>query len=111
MEKNTRRFKMTMFSRNKLALLTFVLFLLNVCSGNEETGELSLGNQTLKPKIPFEGRIVIQSNMDGDNEIYLLTKDKMQKLTDNTWEDEYPAWVSRPSRGMWSAVSDGVPRW
>ncbi|MDH5386550.1 MAG: DPP IV N-terminal domain-containing protein, partial [Candidatus Aminicenantes bacterium] len=81
-----------MLLRNKLALLTFVFFLLTACSGNEETGEQSVNNQALKPKIPFKGKIVIQSNMDGDNEIYLLTKDKMQKLTDNTWEDEYPVW-------------------
>lgn len=92
MEKNFRRIKRKMLLKNKLAFLTFVFLLLTVCSGNEETGEQSVSNKALKPKIPFKGKIVIQSNMDGDNEIYLLTKDKMQKLTDNTWEDEYPVW-------------------
>jgi len=44
------------------------------------------------PEFSFEGRIVFQSNFDGDNEIYLLTKEGLKKLTNNNWEDEYPVW-------------------
>lgn len=47
---------------------------------------------SLKALVPFQGRILFQSNTDGDNEIYLLTRDKLTKLTDNDWQDEYPLW-------------------
>jgi Tol biopolymer transport system component len=45
-----------------------------------------------KPNFPIEGRIVFQSNFDGDNEIYLISETKIQKLTNNSWDDEYPMW-------------------
>ncbi len=48
--------------------------------------------EPLLPKFPLEGRIIFQSNFDGDNEIYLLAKTGLKKLTDNDWEDEYPVW-------------------
>lgn len=43
-------------------------------------------------EISFSGRIVFQSNADGDNDICLLTQDGVRRLTDNTCDDEYPAW-------------------
>jgi Tol biopolymer transport system component len=46
----------------------------------------------LQAKVPFTGRIVFQSDMDGDSEIYLLTSGELIKLTDNAWEDRYPRW-------------------
>jgi len=45
-----------------------------------------------KPLVSFKGKIVFQSDLDGDNEIYLLTKKGLKKLTNNTWSDEYPKW-------------------
>ncbi len=42
----------------------------------------------------FEGKIAFQSNKDGDNEIYLLTKEGEKKLSDNNYEDEYPVFGS-----------------
>jgi Tol biopolymer transport system component len=48
--------------------------------------------KSIKPLLPFKGKIVFQSDMDGDNEIYLLTSKGLKKLTDNTWSDEYPKW-------------------
>ncbi|MGB8953148.1 MAG: hypothetical protein WCC06_10865 [Candidatus Aminicenantales bacterium] len=59
---------------------------------NKETPNPAMDQGDLKPEFPFRGRIVFQSNMDGDNEIYLMTKDGLKKLTDNTWSDEYPKW-------------------
>jgi len=52
----------------------------------------ALSEEDLKVKFPFKGRIVFQSNMDGDDEIYLLKPDGLKKLTDNTWDDYYPVW-------------------
>jgi len=47
---------------------------------------------SLKAEVAFDGEIVFQSDMDGDNEIYLLTSKGVKKLTDNAWSDEYPKW-------------------
>ena len=46
----------------------------------------------VKAGFPIRGSIVFQSDMDGDNEIYLLTANEVRKLTDNSWSDEYPRW-------------------
>jgi dipeptidyl aminopeptidase/acylaminoacyl peptidase len=48
--------------------------------------------QEIKTDFPFMGKIVFQSNMDGDDEIYALHQDGLEKLTDNDWEDRYPRW-------------------
>jgi Tol biopolymer transport system component len=45
-----------------------------------------------KPETTFVGAILFQSDSDGDNEIYSLTRDGVRKLTDNSWSDEYPRW-------------------
>lgn len=55
------------------------------------TGEPNI-QADLQAKVPFTGRIVFQSDMDGDNEIYVLTSLELIKLTDNAWEDRYPRW-------------------
>ena len=49
-------------------------------------------NEDFQVKFPIEGQIVFQSNLDGDNEIYLISDTKIIKLTDNSWNDEYPVW-------------------
>jgi len=38
----------------------------------------------------FHEKVVFQSDVDGDTELYLLTKKGIKKLTDNTYPDEYP---------------------
>jgi Tol biopolymer transport system component len=48
--------------------------------------------QAFKPQFEFRGRIAFQSDLDGDNEIYVLTRDGLRKLTDNAWSDEFPRW-------------------
>jgi Tol biopolymer transport system component len=59
-------------------------------------------NQNFEPRLPFEGQIIFQSDLDGDNELYLLTKKGLKKLTDNDWQDEFPR-VSPD--GRWVAFS------
>ncbi len=57
---------------------------------------------SLEPQVNFEGKIVFQSDMDGDNELYILTQNGLTKLTDNQWHDEFPR-VSPD--GKWVAFS------
>ena len=51
-----------------------------------------IGLNDYKAQVKFNGRIVFHSDMDGDHEIYLLTQNGLEKLTDNTWNDENPKW-------------------
>ncbi|NOR13137.1 MAG: hypothetical protein GQ545_07780, partial [Candidatus Aminicenantes bacterium] len=61
----------------------------------------------LKPKYPIQGRIVFQSDMDGDREIYVMTKDGVKKLTDNDWDDEFPKWSPDGKKIAYSANPKG----
>lgn len=56
---------------------------------------------------PFEGTILFQSDADGDDEIYALTKDGIRKLTDNGWSDQYPRWSPDGTRIAFSANPKG----
>jgi Tol biopolymer transport system component len=61
----------------------------------------------LKAGFPIRGSIVFQSDMDGDNEIYLLTANETRKLTDNSWSDEYPRWSPDGTRIAFTANPEG----
>lgn len=61
----------------------------------------------LKAGFPIRGSIVFQSDMDGDNEIYLLTANETRKLTDNSWSDEYPRWSPDGTRIAFAANPEG----
>jgi Tol biopolymer transport system component len=61
----------------------------------------------LKAGFPIRGSIVFQSDMDGDNEIYLLTANETRKLTDNSWSDEYPRWSPDGTRIAFTANAKG----
>jgi Tol biopolymer transport system component len=63
--------------------------------------------ETLKPEIAFPGRIVFQSDMEGSNEIYLMTSEKIVRLTHNTWSDEYPLFSPDGSKIAFSANPRG----
>lgn len=89
-------------------LMAFCIF----CShkGEQEKTELSrlsIDLSTLQAKFPFKGRIVFQSNLDGDHEIYLLTAANLLKLTDNPWEDEYPKWSPDGTKIAFTANPSG----
>jgi Tol biopolymer transport system component len=60
-----------------------------------------------KTEFDFEGEIIFQSNFDGDNEIYKLSKKGLEKLTDNDWNDEYPAWSPDKSKIAYTANPQG----
>ncbi|MCK4932968.1 MAG: PD40 domain-containing protein, partial [Candidatus Aminicenantes bacterium] len=45
--------------------------------------------------------------MDGDREIYLLTKDGVTQLTDNGWDDEFPKWSPDGKKIAYSANPKG----
>ncbi|MBS3818802.1 PD40 domain-containing protein [bacterium] len=77
------------------SLLLFVLIgsLCLFSCGKKEENPSSLSSLTnMKPQTSFEGQIIFQSNADGDNEIYLMSGEKIKKLTDNSWDDRYPVW-------------------
>jgi len=63
--------------------------------------------EKLKAKFPFKGKIVFQSDMDGDNEIYLLTNKGLKKLTNNSWNDEYPKWSPNGKKIAFTANPKG----
>jgi Tol biopolymer transport system component len=46
----------------------------------------------LETEMAIPGAIVFQSDLDGDDEIYLIQGRRVEKLTDNTWDDRYPRW-------------------
>lgn len=78
--------------RRTAVVLFLSIFLLNMQGKGDGSETRSFEEKDLQPKCPIEGRIVFQSNFDGDNEIYLISETKIKKLTDNSWDDEYPMW-------------------
>lgn len=75
-----------------ILLLTFFFTFFAFCNSAEEPLTKNLSDSKLKAQIAFKGKIIFQSNIDGDNDIYLLTSAGLKQLTDNTWQDEYPVW-------------------
>jgi Tol biopolymer transport system component len=80
----------------KLAVLVLTAVVGAACGGREKPVKpqagLPVDLSALKPQFEFRGRIVFQSDLDGDNEIYLLTREGVRRLTDNAWSDEFPRW-------------------
>ena len=99
--------------KSRWAVCLSVLSLtLVVCSREKETASRlpspqKTDSSSLKAGFPFRGRIVFQSDMDGDNEIYLLTANEIRKLTDNSWSDEYPRWSPDGTRIAFTANPHG----
>ena len=60
-----------------------------------------------KSESPFNGTILFQSDADGDDEIYALTRDGVRKLTDNAWSDRTPRWSPDGARIAFSADPRG----
>jgi len=61
----------------------------------------------LKPDFPFRGKIVFQSDADGDDDIYRMTSGGIRKLTANSWSDRYPRWSPDGTRIAFSANPGG----
>jgi Tol biopolymer transport system component len=78
--------------------------------GERETGiseKPAPSLQSLKAQAEFSGRIVFQSDLSGDNEIYLLRGNSLRQLTDNSWDDTYPRWSPDGKEVMFSANPAG----
>jgi Tol biopolymer transport system component len=90
----------------------FIVFLLSIClASSQGIGESSEQNSSLEkipgPKMAVEGRIIFQSNFDGDAEICMISNNKVIKLTDNDWEDQFPVWSPDGKKIAFSANPDG----
>ena len=91
-----------------LILLAAPLFFTSCSQENAvSNGDRQIDIRNFKAQFPFKGRIVFQSSMDGDNEIYLLTQRSIKKLTDNSWDDEYPKWSPDGKRIAFNANPKG----
>ncbi len=89
-----------------------VIGLLAGCGGAKEPPAASSAPAAfdlgaVRPQISFSGSIVFQSDLDGDNEIYVLTSAGLRKLTDNAWDDRYPRWSPDGKRIAFSANPAG----
>ena len=89
-------------------LMTFLLLsFFFMCSHSAEHAKKTGQNQFLKQTFDFGGEIIFHSNFDGDNEIYKLSKQGVEKLTDNSWDDEYPVWAIDKSKIAFTANPEG----
>ena len=95
--------------KTKPAIIPWIAMfaLLIVCSQSDESAIQDVSAKDLNPKHAFQGKIIFQSNLDGDNEIYSLTKQKLTKLTNNSWDDEYPVWSPDGSKIAFTANPQG----
>lgn len=89
-------------------LISLTIAILIFSAGCQQKDEKSSGastlaiNYSLEPRFSIQGQIIFQSDLDGDNELYLLTNKGLSKLTDNEWQDEFPR-ISPD--GRWVAFS------
>ena len=90
-------------------LLPVVLILISGtdCAPKQEAPVNEENRVQTEDSFPLEGYIVFQSNIDGDNEIYMLGPDGVEKLTDNDWEDRFPTWAPGGERIAYYANPDG----
>jgi len=81
-----------------LPAVVFLLIVSSACRKREAVPAVSrpavssADLSAFKPKFDFRGRIVFQSDLDGDNDIYLLTAEGLRRLTDDPASDEFPRW-------------------
>jgi len=94
-------------SKKTNILVTLVLSLMLIFCQGKEKQHTNIPLEDLKPLNSFPGKIIFHSNYDGDNEIYLLTSEKLVKITDNEWNDEFPIWSPDGTRIAFTANPKG----
>lgn len=95
-----------------LGLILLVLVGLFLCcrgdgAAEADPGGIQVAASDLKAETAVSGRIVFQSDLDGDEEIYLLEGRRITRLTDNTWNDRYPRWSPDGRRIIFTANPAG----
>jgi len=92
-------------------LLAAVFAVLTACSGKADEGQAAVKRKfesgAQKPDVPFQGEIVFQSDADGNNNIYAMTAEGVRKLTENTWNNEYPRFSPDGKRIAFTANPKG----
>ncbi|MBD3414125.1 MAG: hypothetical protein GF421_06825 [Candidatus Aminicenantes bacterium] len=87
---------MRMITRNWRVVLAcmFCLVFACMCSSEKQAEETSSKQQnalrSLLPEMSFKGKIIFQSDFDGDNDIYAISMKGIKRLTNNSIQDEYP---------------------
>ncbi len=61
----------------------------------------------LKALVPFSGEIAFQSDMTGENEIFILTSEGLRQLTKAPAGGEYPKWSPDGNRVAFTAKAGG----
>ncbi len=95
---------MTRQKLNPIPLLFFSISFFCMCGNTKQEME---PRTDLVPEFSIPGSLVFHSNMDGDNEIYLMTGNSIVQLTNNSWNDEYPVWSPDGRRIAFSADPEG----
>jgi len=93
-----------------VAFACFLVVLFVFCEKKDEVPDREdeeINVKAPKAKTSFKGEIVFQSDMDGDSEIYIMTRNRIKKLTDNTWQDEYPKWSPDGEKIAYNANPNG----
>jgi Tol biopolymer transport system component len=83
---------MTIQKSRLFCVLSLSLVFVCMCGNGEVSNREAPLQTNLTPKFPIEGVLIFQSNLDGDNEIFLMKDNSLSQLTHNTWNDEYPVW-------------------
>lgn len=96
---------MTVRKFNPIQFLFLLIVFFCMCGNTKQETE---SQTNLVPEFPISGSIIFHSNMDGDNEIYQVTKNSIIQLTDNTWNDEYPVWSPDGAHIAFTADREGT---
>lgn len=98
-------------TRCQVFFLVAVVLLAGAGCGRDQALNTPSGNtpalQGTGAAVAFNGRVVFQTDQDGDNEICVLTAEGLTQLTHNTWSDEYPLWSPDGRWISFSANPDG----
>jgi len=96
-------------TENSFLFFSFV-YLFCVCAPGKTKNDVfkeKAAQRFFHPEINFKGKIIFQSDFEGNNEIYMISMKGLEKLTDNDWQDEYPVWSPDGKKIAFSANPNG----